>query len=212
MTLPELKDSTERFLGGMGVTTDENRWDGLYIESLIHKYSRAAIISQFSKVKRINPLWVQSFNLEFSEDQQESDCLVVFDVPEYIQLDQIRSGLIYVGTTEMNCRYRQVMTRDQLASANIHRYINPKTVRVLYSGGTLEVYGNPMLQEMRVDIIAQNPCMVPTYNKLKDDYPFNDDLAPLMQQLLWATEGQQLLAGSIDGKSDGGDNNATTSR
>jgi hypothetical protein len=121
MTLPEIKDSTERFLGGFGITTDESRWDGLYMESLIHKYSRMAIVMQFGKNKRVNPIWSQQYILPFSEGLQEDNCLVRFEIPSFIQLDNSRGGLIYVGTVEGNCPFRVANTRQDLINAQTHR-------------------------------------------------------------------------------------------
>lgn len=210
MTLPEIKDSTERFLGGFGIFTDESRWDGLYMESLIHKYSRMAIVMQFAKNKRVNPIWFQQLVLDYSEGLQESNCLVKFEIPQFIQLDNMRGGLAYVGTIEGNCPFRVVNSRMDLVNAN-HRSAG-KVTRVMYSDGNLEVYGNTMLEEIRVDAIFLNPTEVRTYNKLKDDYPLNNELVPDMQKLLFQYEGQFMLQGKVDSKTNGGDDNATTSR
>lgn len=211
MTLPQLKDSTERFLGGFGITTDENRWDGLYIESLIHKYSRMAIVNQFNKNKRINPIWIQTLELEFSEGLQEDDCSVRFEMPQYLQLDNVRGGLIYAGTVDRNCQFRVVNTRQDLINAQTHRNAGKRT-RVLPLGDGVSVYGNDMLEQMRVDIIALDPTQVKTYNKLKDEYPFNQELEGEMQRLMWQFEGQNMLQGKTESKTNGGDDLATTSR
>lgn len=211
MTLPEIKDSTERFLGGFGIFTDESRWDGLYMESLIHKYSRMAIVMQFAKNKRVNPIWSQQLILDFSEGLQDDNCLVKFPMPQFIQLDNERGGIIYAGTIEGNCQVRVANTRQDLILAQTHR--NAKnTTRILYSDGYLEVYGNAMLEELRIDAIFLDPTQVTTYNKLKDDYPLNNELVPDMQKLLFQYEGQFMLQGKVDGKTNGGDDNATTSR
>jgi hypothetical protein len=69
-----------------------------------------------------------------------------------------------------------------------------------------------MLEEIRVDAIFLNPTEVKTYNKLKDDYPINNELVPEMQKLLFQYEGQFMLQGKTDSKTNGGDDIATTSR
>lgn len=205
MTLPEYIDSTERFLSNSGIMTDESKWDSLYITSLIDKYSRMAIKQDYSQNKRLNPLWLNKYDLEFKKDAQIDNCMVTFIIPPLMILSPLNSGF-YIGSATGACQYRIVKSRGDLANALAHKSTNKlHQMRVLITGNETEIYGNQMIEGGMVEGIFLTPSKLPTFNTQKDQYPFNDDLIPLMNQLMYKNEGQYLSLKPVDVKPDNAD-------
>lgn len=186
MTLKELTSQVIRMVSG-GILTDESKYDFLDIEADIH-YARANVIKDFySKNKRVSGEWIQTFNAVFDVTSQESNNFVRFVVPRAIPLDVFRDGFLYVGDTNGNVAYRRVNSRAELANFNLHRItkINNNTPKFIYSEGVIELYGNTMIKELRIDGIFANPSEIPTYNQDIDNYPLSEDLiSPLKDFLL----------------------------
>ncbi len=210
MTLVELVDVTERFLSNTGVATDESKWDALYLENLIHRYSRMAITQYYAQAKNINPIWAQRFDLVYDKDFQEGDCLVKFKVPSILILGNTQTGLIYFGNRTGICTFRFVKTRAELAMYGGHRFTNrSKIIRALYTEGVLEERNDTMLQNAFVDMVGLNPTDFPTFNRKSSQYPISEDLIPLMHQLMWKNEGQLLSLRPVDGNPNKVDDNNT---
>lgn len=196
MTLQEIIDIFIRIPSG-GVLTQENRYDDLFIESAVHRVRSTAIFAYWQKTKRINPIWTQQFVPVFNEALQEDDlCKVIFPCPAPVNLDEQMDGFLYIGTEDGNCPYRKVVSRAELANANKHRSIKitKDIVKVLYSDGNLEVYGNTDLKKIRVDGIFQNPTLIPTYNRDIDPYPVDEALIDMMKNIYYQTEAQVVVA------------------
>lgn len=204
MTTFELIDENERFLSNSGIMTDESKWDSLFILALTDKYSRMAIKQDYAQNRRLNPLWLNKYDLEFSKDAQTSDCVVTFSIPPLMILSDTNSGF-YIGSKVGACPYRIVKSRGDLANALAHKSTNkPHQLRVLITGTDTEIYGNPVEGGM-VEGIFLNPTRLPTFNLKTDQYPLNDDLIPLMQQLMYKYEGQFLSLKPVDVKPDNAD-------
>ncbi len=99
-TLPEIVHRITSNVNG-GNTTDEMRYDSLYIESRIH-IARASILSATSRqpmFDRINEACVQAYSVELLEAEVEADCDVVrFPCPTVIRLDDNFRGRPYRPT------------------------------------------------------------------------------------------------------------------
>lgn len=184
-TLIEIRDDLIGTPSG-GVMIDDTKYDLPYIEYLIHQYRARAIFQSWLTTKRINPLWTQQFIATYDENAQDVPGAVVFNCPAPISLDSMMDGFLYIGKVDGNCAYTKVVSRAEMANQNLHRYSKcvPGNEKALWSDGRIEVYGNTMLKELRVDGILENPELVPTYNKNFDQYPISNDILVIMKDLL----------------------------
>lgn len=188
MTLSELRSQVVRLISG-GVLTDDTRYDFSDIDAQIH-YARANVIANFyAKTKRVSGEWLQTFEATYNKDIQDSNEFVRFAVPRGIPLDVMRDGFLYVGDTTGNTSYRRVNSRAELANFNLHRItrINGERAKFIYSEGEIQVYGNAMIKELRIDGIFANPTEILTYNIDIDNYPISEDLISALKDFLLKT-------------------------
>jgi len=170
-----------------GVHTVESKFSVEYIYSLIHSYRASLIRAQFSRSKRIHPLWTQQFFPEFDADLQDDDCVRKFQVPASIIMNEQTNGYLYIGDVTGNCAYKQLNSRAELSTYNQHRVSN-KGVRIIYSDGVLEVYGNTDISAIRVDGVFADPTQIPTFNADIDNYPLDDDTINQMKAMIVKSE------------------------
>lgn len=188
MLLSNLKSQIIRLVSG-GIETDTTRYDFSDIEDKIH-YGRAFVIGQsFQQSKRIGSSWTQQYISPFDPNLQDTNDFVRFKVPHVIRLDSLRDGFVYVGAITSTTAYRRVNNRAEMANYNLHRITkqNERTPKFIYSDGYIEVYGDTMIKELRVDGIFRNPTHIPSYNQDIDPYPISADLIGVLKDYLLKT-------------------------
>lgn len=188
-----------------GVNPDDSKYDFQYVTALLHQYRSVSISTIYLVERKINPLWTQKNFLPYDEKIQESDCYVKFVCPPMIALDALRDGFLYVGSKDGNCNYRRVNTRAEASNFNKHRFskTNMNMIRLLYSDGAFEAYGNTMLQELMVDGIHANPEDVLTYNPRVDEYPIDERTAASLKEAYVNSEGKLIIGKPADKHPDG---------
>ena len=192
MILPKIIDRVQRIVGG-GIVTDENRWDQDYIISVINTFSRQVLRDFYVKNnKRINPVCYQRFYCEYDKNIQEPG-FIKFTLPPIVSFDEYSDGIRYIGSVTESNGFRRIRSRARLSSFNNHKVMNVNNGRAqsaLYNGNdqTIEVYGNVLLRDCLVEGIFINPLDVPTYNMSVDNYPFNEDLIPVMEDLIYRSQ------------------------
>lgn len=184
-----------------GIMTDESRWKRRYIYDKMDTHRSQAIQLLWSKGRIINPIWIQTYFPEFSEDLQESDCDVVFEVPPFITLDTISDGLIGVGNGM--CRIPRVRTINELRSYQKIRATKNATM-CIWQEGVVKVYGNGLiLEELECTGIWLQPTMLPTFNTEIDIYPACQMVLAQMEDL-WKKDLQTI--GVLDYVPDSAEN------
>lgn len=183
MTYSELADDIIRTVQGGISTVDSKLNNQEYLFDLITQYRAIAIKQNFTKSRRIHPSWTQQFYPEYSKDLQENACFVKFSVPLPIPMEDRQDGFMYIGQKVGNKAYKRLTSRAEIATYDQHR-TTKNGVRVLYSDGFLEVYGNTMIQDLRLDGVFADPRQVPTFNVGYDDIPIDDESIILLKQLL----------------------------
>lgn len=213
MLLTKIVELFQRLPSG-GILTDENKLDPDFIEDAVHRARASAIFIYWQRTKRINALWTQQFIAQFDEDIQENNCLVKFEVPPVVSLDNKMDGFLYIGTVDKDCAFRKVESRAQLANANLHRItkVSNRINKALYSDGFMEIHGNTMLKELKVDGIFINPTDIPTFNKEFDEYPVSLDLVNQMETIIANIETPQIEKEPIDVISDSADTTSSIQR
>lgn len=206
MLLKEIGESLIRTVSA-ALKTDEDRYEPDFVDDLVHTYRAKAIWEIWRVSKRLNPIWTQQFIAEFSQDLQDDDCLVRFVCPPAISLDNKRDGFLYIGTIQGNEAYRKVISRAGLANADQHRItkLNGRLTKALYSDGFLEIYGKPLIRDVRVDGIFANPTDVPAFNPAFDPYPLDDNTLTIMKNLLIQAEMVPMASAQPDMISDSND-------
>jgi hypothetical protein len=166
-----------------GITTDEMRFDSLYIESKIHN-ARASILSASSRqpmFDRINEACVQAYSVELLEEEVEPDCDVVrFPCPTVIRLDDRHDGFVYVG--HVNGQKPFIRIRSNYTALSMHSLFHKEKGIVWdfqadYDGKFyIHIYKNPKQRKLLVKGLFNNPTQVPNYRVDVDQYPIDATL------------------------------------
>lgn len=177
-----LREIVHRILSniGGGNTTDETRFDELYIESKIHT-ARASILSALTKQSlsdRINEACVQAYSVELLEAQVEAGCDVVkFPCPTVIRLDDRHDGFIYVG--HVNSQKPFIRIRSNYTALSMHSMFQKEKGIVWdyqadYDGKFyIHIYKNPKFRKLLVKALFNDPTEVPNYRTDIDQYPID---------------------------------------
>lgn len=190
MTLPEIVDSIKRHPSG-GIVTDETRFDDNYLVSIVNAYRAKILREIYQKDNRIATISYQRHYPEYEiKLQDKSMCRVFFRCPQIISFDSHSDGLRYVGSLDCNNNFRRHQSRATLSNVIKNKFLNVNTGRFqsfLYNGSDmlLEIYGIPLVKEVLVEGVFLNPLDIPTYNKDKDHYPFNEDLLPILYEQIF---------------------------
>lgn len=197
MTLPEIIDYIKRNPSG-GIATDESRFDDVYLESILNVYRAQVLKLVYQKDNRINPVCYQRHYPEFEKKLQDGAlCKVLFRSPEVISFDSRSDGFRYVGSIDCANAFRRHQSRATLSTVIKNKFLNIESGRFtsyLYNGSDqlIEVYGNPMIQELLIEAVFADPSEIPIYNKQIDQYPVNEDLLPMIfEQVFKAVTGPQ---------------------
>lgn len=188
MLLKEITSQIIKLASG-GVLTDESRYDFSDIDSRIHLARASVIQSYYNKIKRIGSDWIQTYIADFDRNLQDSTSYVRFSSPRGIPLDTYMDGYLFVGDKDGLSSYRRANNRAVLVNYYSHRNSRPKETKptFIYSEGYIEVYGNPLIKELRIDGIFANPLEIKTFNEDIDSYPISNDLIDLVKDFVLKT-------------------------
>jgi hypothetical protein len=173
--LSEIVDEIKKELGG-GVSSDESKFDDLYVETKIAG-ARAVIISNYlvkGGIEWLNESWIQTVDLDYVDRDKECD-VVKFECPSVITVDQHNDGFLYVG--HVNGIKPFVRARRSFTTLSLHRvFKNSKNVMWDFKNlelgkQSLIIYNNPRLEKVQIRGIFNNPVEVPGFRKDKDWYP-----------------------------------------
>ncbi len=188
MTLPFFVDSCIIAVSG-GVRTTESVFSPEAIIDSLWECRAAQIEAVYKKTSRINPVWTQQFNPEFSVDLQDEKNILKFEIPPVLQLDEFTLGLMYVGSTDCLNQYRLFRSRAEYAVFKKHRVQRDSAVPVvIYSDSILEVH-NTLLEkiDLRTDSVFQRPTDLPTYNYDLSEIPLDAENIAIVRQMIIQT-------------------------
>ena len=212
MTLPEYYDTICALPDG-GYLNPDTRFDKGYMYNLIHAARATVIRMDYIKNKKPRPIWYQSYTPPYSRDFQDGQLLCVkFQLPDVIALSGAENGYGYVGTIQCNKAYRIWTSRADFAAACTDRLMNPssgRTVNVLFEGSNYgEIYGPALMDIPRFVAIYSDPTKVPTYNILKDQYPFEESNIKDMCNVITRTDMTVITKSFVDRVQQGRIDNA----
>jgi len=191
------------------IFTEQSKFQIPYIYDLIRQYREVIFRTTYERTGRVNPLWTQQFFPEFSEDLQESKLYVKFEVPNPVILDDQTDGFLYIGTLDKSCNFRKNQNRAELSMYQNHRATKVSTkgkIKTIWSEGFLEVWGNPLQKEIRIDGIFANPTSLPTYNIDISEYPISGDDLVQLKQLIYNSQTEPMAKTPTDYKNNMVDN------
>ena len=208
MLTDDILDRFQRIVGG-GITTDESRWDFDYLFTLLNTYSRQFLIEWFngSKIQAANRSipnqYVQEYFAEYDESFQDKGTdYVKFKVPISISINGNTDGIRFSGTYTKTdkfdfsnvCAISRVKDAHELSMLmqirfTANRIKNGLKTVVLYDNaetdggmGIAKVYGNTMLKNLYIRVVAKNPADIPTWNRDFHDYPMADNHLDQIEQ------------------------------
>lgn len=168
-----------------GISTDETKFEPLFVESIIHQ-TRATLLKPQTVVSQ---LWVNEYNPPYSVDLQEGDfCDIIIEVPAPIMFDRHGEGLIYIGAANGKQPFRRIGYLGDSSLAFQHPLTKPSEKDVSYSVSAkdkdflvVQVYGNVSLENILVKVVAYNPTLLPSFRRDTDLYPITGDLITQMK-------------------------------
>ena len=178
--LADIVDEIKKDLGS-GVSTDESRFDDLYIESKVHS-ARAVLIGNYmiKQGRFINDTWVQTIDTDFIE--RDKDCgTVYFTCPSPISVSAHEDGFVYVG--HANGIKPFIRSRKNGYTTLTMHSVFQKSQQVFWDWKQLEqnkaqliIYNNPKLEYIQVRGMFNQPTDVPGFRKDTDAYPVDASL------------------------------------
>lgn len=208
LTLPKIAEDIIRSAQG-AVFTEQSKFQIPYIYDLIHQYRNVILRTTYEKTGRVHPLWLQQYFPEFSKDLQESELYVKFECPPPVVLDDQTDGFLYIGTLDKSCNFRKNQNRAELAMYQNHRVTKVRTkgkIKTIWSDGYLEVWGNPLQKEIRIDGVFMNPTLLPDYNMEVSEYPISGDDLTQLKQLIFNSQTEPMAKTPTDFKNNMVDN------
>ena len=196
MLLDNIIDIVQRDENG-GIRTEENRWDELYVISIINivRADLAKVIyngnRQLAANDRLNPKWYQKVWLEFDEQLQDDPCCIKFKSIAPLSVSKQNDGFRFVGTQEGSQEFSRLRNRSYLAQVRSQKFmlqVLKSETAALYDGflNTWEIYTNLLLEKLMVEGLFADPLAVPSYSREEDDYPIPDDNLPMLFDLVRA--------------------------
>lgn len=180
----------------------DNRYDPEYVESLIPGLAGKAYIISYNGDKytaasrRISGDWILPTTLTYDSTIQVANAdFVRFALASPpVRINQITSGLVYVGQKDLSIQFKEMYNRGDVANAIKRGFLNDgkDIVFILKSGEFIDVFSNPMIKEVDIDIVAQNPTLFSTFNEVTDEYPISEDMIPIMERMFQESNGINL--------------------
>ena len=159
-----------------GVSIDDSRFDDLALEEKIHSARAIVIANRITVGERINPAWIQKVDITAVERDVERG-VVHFECPTAISVDGMSNGFVYVGGTDGISPFISLGTGRTNLSVNSKlskmREIFWKLEVGLQNNTTIACYNNPKLEDITIEMLANNPTEVPGYRKDVDEYPID---------------------------------------
>ena len=182
-TLPEIASGLINTM--QSVHNVQTKFELPYMYDLCNQYKAVQQRISYQSTGRISPTWTLVHYCEYEADLQVSGSgMIRFRCPAPVVLDEMTDGFIYIGTVTKNCAFRKLQNRAELAGYNRHRVTKSGVIKTIWSEGFLEVYGDPLIKELRVELVPLNPMEVSTYNTEFSDYPLDEDNLVSLKQLL----------------------------
>lgn len=181
MTFNEIYERIGSLASG-GYLTEDSRYDKGFLFSLVNS-ARAVIASErFKADMAIPPSYYQEYEPEFIKQAQQSGlcCSIFYDCPEIIGINNLSSGLGYVGTVDGKpARFAEVVSEADMAMILQDRITRiPLTPYVLRSAGNIRVYWKSTVKYLKMTGIFADPRQIPTYDIELSQYPIDEgDLA-----------------------------------
>lgn len=180
MKISDIVDEIKKDIGS-GISTDEARFDDLYIENKIHS-ARAILISNrmMGGIRFINDSWVQTIDTDFVT--RDKDCgTVYFTCPSPISVSSHEDGFVYVG--HANGIKPFIRSRKNGFTTLTMHSLFQKSQQVFWDWKQLEqnkaqilIYNNSKLEFIQIRGMFNDPTEVPGFRKDTDDYPVDATL------------------------------------
>lgn len=159
-----------------GMSTNDSRFEDLYLEERINSARAVTIPLMMQKNKMFNSAWVQQLPLS-AIDRNVEDCVVYFECPTVISIDSTKDGFVYVGHVEGKKPF--IRLKSEKANLTMHSTVQEiPELKWSYSTGIqgnneIAVYGNKKLENILIRGVFNNPTSIPNYRKDKDQYPID---------------------------------------
>jgi hypothetical protein len=189
MTTEQLVEKICRLPEG-ALFTNYNRYDTMYVVSIINSFRAQYLRDMFLKTGRLNPVCYQKHWPRYDRELR-GDGFGKFTAPQVISLGS-SDGIRYCGTIWGSQSFIRVKSRSELSDMNNHevmRVSNNRNTYFLFDGNSsmIELYGKEYTsRKVLMEILAANPLDVPTFNVKMDQYPLDEDAIPQVEQMIFS--------------------------
>lgn len=165
-------------LGNGGYLTSDSRLDKGYIYDLVNSARAIIVTERFKADMAIPPIYYQEYEPEFIKQAQNANmcCSEFYDCPEIIGINNLSSGLGYVGTVDgIPVRFAEVISEADMAMILQGRISKiPLVPYVLRSAGVIRVYYKSTIKRFKMTGIFADPREIPTYDIDRSPYPIDE--------------------------------------
>ena len=177
---------------------NDSIFKGDYVEDCIVKYAGEAIAISFNgsgDIKmganpRIDPAWLTPFfTITIDQGiQEDGACYLKALCPMPMRINSRVDGFRFFGIKKLFNNWTKYESIGKASSGIKMGGINQFTPGYVYDGTYVYIFGNYDIKQIDVQLVANDPRDIPTWNKQTMDYPINEALVPLMLQLLFRKE------------------------
>lgn len=208
MKLTEIREIVRALPSG-GSDSPDSRFSDAFLDRIVDSGRELLIRNEFTKYKRIDPTWVQSYTPVYSADLQESKKYVTYYVPSVIELDGVQDGRVFIGG-DCDVRFRQCNSRGEFSALCDDRLMNPKGglfSTVLFEGEYMKVYSLAgVTTPPSISAVFRRPSELPTFNIQYDEYPCGD--IKMLTRIIIDNDLIIITKSAIDRVKDGFDSSA----
>lgn len=135
--------------------------------------------------KNISPDFFQSFTLYLDPSAQETGMPYLnFLCPMPININRDVNGYNFVGKREEGVRFTRIRSAGDAADGVKLKKFDMDNIKYLPISDYMKIYGDPNLKRVDIDMVCSNPLEAPGFNPYRDDYPYPEELMPLLVQVL----------------------------
>lgn len=177
LTLRKLAEKLDRKIGAT-LSRDESKLDIPYLYALLNE-ARADMAQQmYQKMRRWSSAYFQTYQAEYEPDLQEDTCFTIFRIPQYIQADAARDGIVYIGAKNGKKKYVRVNNPAQLNEYLNHPMLSKDPLVLTEGGDYCRVYSatDTNIRELEVVGVQADPMQLDHYNPDYDPYPMPRDI------------------------------------
>ena len=137
--------------------------------------------------------WPHSITLDPAIQVANSDFLRFALPSPPVRINNRTNGLVYCGQKDVSIQFKEAFNRGDIANLKQRGFLgNQKQIAYIIKSNFIDVFGNPLLKEIDIDIVPQNILAYTSFDRFNDEYPISEDGIAIMELLFQQSQGINL--------------------